>query len=161
MAVTKVFDWERTPQLSPGRLLIATFLPSAIAFVGFHAVLPAMVSSGVPTLVGWPVVATVMLALFSLFSVFLLRREAAHLGISTSSRMCLCNPTRKAWLISLGAMIAVITLVIPIAKIIGPLRRLVGFEIPTYMPFFLNPELDPMTTNIEILSPGFPISRKY
>ena len=75
--------------------------------------------------------------------------------------MCLRNPTGKAWLLSLGVMSLMLLFVIAATKTIGPLRRMVGFEIPSYMPFFLNPELDPMTTDIEILSPGFPIAGKY
>lgn len=151
------FVWEDARPLSPTGLLLATFLPSALAFAGFHRVLPALVEAGVPVLVGWPVVATVSLALFSAVAILLLRREAATLGISLWSRMCLRNPDGKTWLISLGVTLVQVVVTVQATAIVGPLRRLVGFEIPAYMPFFLDPEIDPTTASIDVLSPGFPL----
>ncbi len=58
-------------------------------------------------------------------------------------------------------MTTTVIVVVGATKTIGPLLRLIGFEIPSYMPFFLNPALDPMTTDVEVLSPGFSLAGKY
>jgi len=151
------FEWRETQQLSVLQLLMATFLPSGFAFTGFHAVLPALVRSGVPVLVAWLAVASVALFCFSLIAIFLLRREARQLGVSLWARMCLASPGWKRWLAAVGIMLGSMLLSMLAAQLVGPGMRAVGFEIPEYMPFFLNPEIDPMKTDMAVLSPGLPL----
>jgi len=47
---TDAFDWGKTRQLSVIQVLLAIFIPSGIAFMGFHVVLPALVANGLPVL---------------------------------------------------------------------------------------------------------------
>ena len=73
------FKWEKSKQLSVLQLLLATFLPSGFAYVGFRVVLPALVKNGTPVLVGWPAVASIMLFVFVLLAMFLDRlRDHRH-----------------------------------------------------------------------------------
>jgi membrane protease YdiL (CAAX protease family) len=155
------FDWERAPQLSLPGVLFATFAPSAVAFVGFHAVVPALVRGGVPVLVAWPAVATAILAPFSMVAIALLRREAVVLGLPLAARACLRIPDGRTWIFSLGGLVAIFALALPAAAAVGPLCRAVGFEIPTYLPFFLNPAIDPRTAPESILSPGLPLAGRF
>ena len=157
----KAFEWEKTPQLTVVQFLLATFIPSGVAFIGFHVVVPTLVRNGLPVLVAWSAVACVMLMAFSVVAIVLLRREAKQLGISVWSRMCLTNPRRKLWLLAGGIAVAVIVLSWLAGLLVGPMTRGVGFEIPDYMPFFLNPEVDPMKTDMAVLSPGFPFRGQF
>lgn len=84
---TNTFDWEKTSQLSIIQLLLATFIPSAIGFTGFHVVLPALVRNGVPVVIAWPSVASVALLGFVLVAIFLMRSEGNGLG-SPFGRVC-------------------------------------------------------------------------
>lgn len=155
------FEWEKAPQLSVVQLLLATFVPSGVACVGFHVVLPALVRNGLPVLVAWPAVACVALMLFSVVAIVLLRSEARKLGIPLWSRMCLANPGWRLWLLSAGIFAGSVVLVMAAGLLVGPMRRAVGFEIPDYVPFFLNPEIDPMKADMAASSPGFPLRGRF
>ena len=50
----KAFDWGRTPQLSIPQILLATFAPSAVAYLGFHGLLPRLVAGQIPVRIAWP-----------------------------------------------------------------------------------------------------------
>lgn len=55
------FDWNETKQLSILQLILAFAIPSAVAYTGFRVVLPMLVESGTPTMIAWPVIASIML----------------------------------------------------------------------------------------------------
>ena len=93
-----LFDWGKARQLSVIQLLLATFIPSAIAFIGFHVVLPALVRNDVPIIIAWPAIASVMLLGFVLAAIVLLSREAKTMGISLWARMCLKKLSVKQWI---------------------------------------------------------------
>ena len=66
---TNSFDWKKTSQMSVIQFLLAVFIPSGIAFIGFRVVLPVLVANGLPVLIAWPSVASVMLLLLSLIHI--------------------------------------------------------------------------------------------
>jgi hypothetical protein len=73
-----IFDWKKTSQLSIIQILLAVFIPSGIAFIGFHAVLPAMVSNGLLVLIAWPSIASIMLFVLVMIAVFLSNPPAEY-----------------------------------------------------------------------------------
>ncbi len=148
------FDWTSTRQLSPVQILLSFVIPSGIAYIGFHSVLPNLVQGGMPVLVAWPIVASAMLAVFAFTAVLLLKNEAAQLGISVAERMCLKRLPLKQWTKYIAVMIAGLMLAGAVSQMVGPFIQLTGIEIPAYMPFFLNPTIDPMNAGPETLSPG-------
>jgi membrane protease YdiL (CAAX protease family) len=158
---TKPFDWMQTPQLSVIRLLLAAFIPSGVAFAGFHVVLPALVGNGLPVLIAWPTVAGVMLSGFVLAAFILLRHEAKAMGISLWARMCLKRLSLKEWGIYLAVLVAGLVIISGIQKIIPTITNAVGFTVPDYMPFFLNPGINPATATMDVLSPGLPLRGCY
>jgi len=85
---SSTFDWKKTAQMSVLQLLFAIFIPSMIAFIGFHVVLPSLVANGLPVLIAWPSVASVLLLGLVIVAILLLRKEANSLGVSLSARMC-------------------------------------------------------------------------
>jgi len=103
------FEWKNSKQLSIIQFLLATCLPSGIAYVGFRVVLPNLVKSGTPILVGWPAIASIMLFVFVLLAIFLLRSEAKQLGISLWERMCFKRLSGKEWGIAIGLFVIVKT----------------------------------------------------
>lgn len=155
------FEWERSSQLSIPQVLLAISGPSAIAFAGFHGVLPRLVASGMPVLVAWPLVASVMLGGFVVFAIILLRGDARRMGVSLYARFCLRRPTGREWLISLAVFVLAIALTAAGAAIVPPMLRAIGYEIPSYMPFFLNPAINPMEAEMEVISPGLPLAGEY
>jgi len=157
----KSFDWSRTSQLSVSQVLLATFVPSAVAFLGFHGVLPRLVAGGVPVLIAWPALASVMLGGFVLLAFILLWRDAARTGVSLGQRMCLRWPSGREWALSLGIFVLALALSFGGMLLVPPLLKAAGFQIPAYMPFFLNPAIDPATADVSILSPGLPLKGRY
>ncbi len=158
---SQAFDWNTSRQLSLPMLLVAVFVPSAIGFAGFHGVLPKMVASGMPAIIAWPVVATVMLAGFSILAVYLLRREARELGISFSARACLTRVPLKRWLIYLALTVASLVVVAGVTPLLVEFLVAINFKVPSYMPFFLDPSIDPMTAPPEVVSPGLDLKGQF
>jgi membrane protease YdiL (CAAX protease family) len=158
---TRTFEWEKTPQLSIIQLLLATFIPSAIAFIGFHIVLPTLVARGLPVLIAWPSVASVMLLGFVIVAVILLHREASGLGIPLWTRMCLKKLALKEWGIYVVVMVIGVSASLGAQGLIPSFMKALGLTIPDYMPFFLNPAIDPTATEPSILSPGLPLRGSY
>lgn len=158
---TRTFDWKASSQLSLPMLLVAVFVPSAIAFIGFHGVLPKMVAAGMPAIIAWPVVASVMLAGFSIVAVYLLRREARAMGISFATRACLVKVPLKRWLIYLALTVASLVVIAGVTPLVVEFLAFINFKVPDYMPFFLNPAIDPMTAPPEVVSPGFDLTGQY
>ncbi|MBN2086387.1 MAG: CPBP family intramembrane metalloprotease [Anaerolineales bacterium] len=155
------FDWRNARQLSILQSLLAVFAPSAFAFVGFHAVLPAVVRNGTPVLIAYSWVAGAMLLIFVLIALFLLRREAKEMGLSLWTRMCLKKISLKQWAICLGLAVLSVVLAAGVQGIIPPVLNAVGFTIPGYMPFFLNPSVNAATAEMNVVSPGLALTGQY
>lgn len=155
------FEWNKTNQLSLLQILLAFFLPSSFAFFGFRVVLPWLVDNGYPKTLMWGVVASIMLLIFVILGIFLINSESKKLNISFSERLCLKKLPVKQWLICLGIMILGIMLSFIAASFIEPFISFTGLHIPDYMPFWLDPSVNPMETDMEILSPGYPLKGNY
>lgn len=155
------FDWNTTRPLTPFQILLASLLPGSIGVVGFHIVLPKLVSGGTPALIAWPVVASTMLFLFSFVAIYLLKREAKELSISLRQRMCLQKVSLKKWgVITLIVLLAMI-LMSGIQSQIPSLLQAIDYHIPEYMPFFLR-GIDPtVETDPNVLSPGLQLQGAY
>jgi len=155
------FNWQDTKQLSILQILLSFALPSAFAFCGFHLVLPRLVNNGMPVLMAWPIVASVMLAILVIIAVIFIRAEAKELGISVKTRMCLKNLSWKQWGIYALVMIAGLVIASLTTQLVQPFSNLLNLNIPDYMPFFLDPSIDPLNATPEELSPGFLIKGKF
>lgn len=155
------FNWEKAPQLTIVQLILAVFLPSAFAFTGFHAVLPVLVAAGLPVIVAWPMVAGLMLLVFVILAIILLHREAQALGISLWARMCMKKLSLKQWGIYIGIILVGLLVSQLAQRLVVPFMQTLGLKIPAYMPFFLNPTINPMTTDAAVLSPGLPLSGSF
>lgn len=155
------FSWAKSKQLSPLQILLATFIPSAVAFIGFHTLLPQLVDKGIPVLWAWPLVASTMLLFFVIVALVLLKKESTELAISLKERFCWKGISKKDW----GITILMVLLIIVTAglgnKISALAMQSVGFTVPDYMPFFLNPAVNPMTIDMAVLSPGLKLSGNY
>ena len=155
------FEWKKSKQLSVVQFLLATFLPSGFAYVGFRVVLPKLVNSGTPSLIGWPAIAILMLLVFVLLAIYLMRSEAKELGISLWERMCFKRLTGKEWGIAIGLLVLTFVLVMGVQGVVPSFMDAFGLTVPDYMPFFLNPEINPATADAAILSPGFALQGQY
>ncbi len=151
------FEWKNTPQFSIVQLLFAVFTPSAVAFIGFRAVLPRLVTNGIPVMIAWPSVASIMLFGFVIVAIMLLRREAKDMGITLWTRMCFKKLGLKEWGIYIILIIAGLIGAGGVQKMIPDL----GITVPDYMPFFLNPSIDPTSADMQVLSPGLPLQGSY
>lgn len=159
--IENVFNWEKAKQFSIAQILLAIFLPSAFAFVGFRVVLPIIHKNGVPAIIAWPAIASVMLLVFVVFAISFLRAEAKKLNISLKARMCFKSLTKKQWLISIGLLFfgLIVTMILSKASIY--LTNLPGFSVPGYFPFILNPTIDPMKIDPALLTPGLVLKGAY
>jgi len=155
------FNWEKTKQLSVIQLLLAFALPSVFAFVGFRLVLPMLVKSGTPVLIAWPSVASVMLLVLVIVAFILLRSEAKQLNIPVTSRMCLKKLSIKQWLSYIAILIIGFVFAAISVQLVEPLMKVTGLTIPDYMPFFLNPTINPADVDPSVLSPGLPIKGQF
>lgn len=155
------FDWTTAPPLSTFQLLAATFIPSALGFVAFHALVPALVAQGIPSIFAWLYVASAGLFLLVGVGTLFIMREARALNITFLARSCFRKLSLRecfgfaalfvlAGVLSLGAI-----------QTIVPLLDWIRFDVPEYMPFFLNPRLDPATTDLAVLIPGVELSGNY
>jgi len=155
-----VFEWNKTKQLNWVQLLLATFLPSVFAFGGFHLVLPKLTESGMPSLLAWPLVASSMLMLFVVLALLMMKKEAGSLRITLKERLSLRSVSRKDWLITIGLVLLIVLTSGVTSKLSVLIMELTGYTVPDYMPFFLNPTINPMTSSMEQLSPGYVITGK-
>jgi len=157
----KQFDWADAPQLNALQIFSAFAIPSAIAFTGFRFVLPAVHASGTPSIVGWPVIASIMLLGFTVAPIWLMQREAKQLGISLWERLCLKPLDRKKWIFSIIVLIVGLVIAGGAAAAVPIWMDLTGLVPPEYFPFFLNPTIDPMATPVSELTPGFDLRGAY
>lgn len=155
------FEWGKSKQLSVVQFLLATFLPSGFAYIGFRVVLPKLVENGTPVLVGWPVIASIMLLVIVLLAIYLMRSEAQQLGISLWERMCFIRLSWKKWGIAIGLLVLAFVLAMAIQGVVPVFMDALGLSAPDYMPFFLNPKINPAEADPAILSPGFDLKGKY
>ena len=123
--------------------------------------MPALVKNGIPSIIAWPIVASAALALFIIAAIVFINSEAKMLNISFSDRLCIKGVSLKMWLLSIGLVLCIILLSGPLCKFTAYLLKVLNYSIPTYMPFFLNPAINPSTTPISELTPGFNLSGKY
>lgn len=160
--MNSTFDWQKTRQLSIIQLLLATFIPSGVAYIGFHFVLPTLVNNGLPVMIAWSSIASIMLLGFVVVAIILLQREAKELGISLRERLCWKTLNWKEWGIYIGIMLLAIVASQGVQGLIPTYMKLVGLSVPKYMPFFLNPTItNPMIADPSVLSPGLPLQGNY
>lgn len=157
----RTFDWNRTKQLSVSKLLLAVFIPSTIAFIGFHFVLPQVVNSGTPVLIAYGYTASTMLFTVFVVGILLSIKEAKELNITILTRLCFKNLDWKQTLIA--TLIAVIAILLSLLA--GPLNKIVvnlfNINIPSYLPFFLNPTIDPLTADPMVISSGISLLGRW
>lgn len=155
------FVWEKTKQLSIGGMLLATFIPSAVAFAGFHGVAPRLVGAGMPSLYAWYAVAIAALAGFVVVALVFLSREARSLGISLLERLCFKGISGKMWLAAILVMIASIALSFAVKPLVQPFMSLFGLRVPGYTPFFLNPSMAVSPSTASSLAPGVQLKGNF
>ena len=158
---TNTFDWEETPQMSITQFLLAFIIPSGAAFIGFHVILPALVANGLPSMIAWPVVASVMLAGLVIAAILLMNKEAKTLGISLWTRLCTKRLSIREWGFYIALMIAALAASLASQSLVVPFMNALHLTVPGYMPFFLNPAINPAATDMSILSPGLPLRGSY
>ncbi|MBK8808142.1 MAG: hypothetical protein IPO21_16560 [Bacteroidales bacterium] len=156
-----VFEWKMTKNLTFFQIILAFLLPSIIAFFGFRLVLPSLVSNGYPKVLMWGIVAIIMLFVLVAIGILLNKYDAKKLKISLKERLCINKISGKQWLICFGIMIIGLMLSMTVKPVVEPITRIPGFSIPDYMPFWLNPTIDVVNTDVNILSPGYPLKGNY
>ena len=149
------FIWQSSKQLSILQIILAFLIPSAVAFTGFRVVLPVLVEGGVPSIIAWPAVASIMLLGFVLIAIIFLNKEAKELNISFKERACLRSLSLKQWSVYVGILFLGMVVTIIISKTSILFTHIPGLSVPDYFPFFLNPAIDPMNTEPSLLTPGF------
>jgi len=156
-----VMKWDNTKPMRLPVLLAAVFLPSSIAFFGFHVILPRIVASGMPVILAWPLVASVMLSGLIVFAFWRLNREAREMDVSLKKRLCLIKVKGKDWGITAALVVLILILSGPMTKLSVMLLNAFNITVPEYLPFFLNPRIDAMTAGMDQLSPGLDLSGQY
>ncbi len=154
-------DWSKLKQLNFGQIILAFLLPSAFAFIGFRYILPWTVDNGFPKILMWGSIASVMLLIFVIIGLLLISKEAKTFNITIKERLLIKKLSLKQWLISIGIMIIGISVSSALMLAVEYFKELPGLSIPDYMPFWLNPSIDPMNTDIEVLSPSYPLKGNY
>jgi len=152
--MNKEFDWKTSKQLSVLQLMFAVFIPSGCAFFGFHFILPHLVVAGIPILLAWPLVASIMLFILVVVAFILLRNESIELKIRFRERLCLKKNTIKQWILYIIIMFLGIAVTLLIQIIWPQFLNTINFNFPSYMPFFLNPSINASSTDPALLSPG-------
>jgi membrane protease YdiL (CAAX protease family) len=155
------FDWNKLKQLNVFQVLLAFFLPSGFAFFGFRIVLPYTVNHGYPKVLMWGVIASIMLLILVIIGFLLIKKEAKANNISIVERLLIKKLKGKQWLYCLGIMIFGIILSSFVSPAVEFFKELPGLSIPDYMPFWLNPSIDPMNSNMETLSPNYSLNGNY
>ena len=155
------FQWDKVKQLSITKMLLATFIPSFIAFLGFHLIAPRLVDSGMSKIYSWAFVANIMLSVLVLIGIFLLHKESKNLGISIFERMCFRKVPLKLWIIAGIVMILSLITVSGATQLIIPINKFVHFTIPNYTPFFLNQTINPAKVDFSVIDPNVMYKGNY
>jgi len=142
-------------------MLLATFIPSGVAFSGFHVAAPALVAAGMPSLYAWYFVALVALASFVIAGRVLLVYEARALGVSIKERFCSARVSAQMWLAAGAVLIVAIALSFAAKPLVQPFMRLFGLHVPTYSPFFLNPSVVVSPATADSIAPGVVMKGNY
>ena len=158
---TNTFDWDKTSQMSVVQFMLAIFIPSGVAFIGFRIILPALVANGTPILIAWPSVASLMLLGLVVAAILLLNKEAKTMGISLWTRMCMKKLSCKEWGLYIAIVIVGLVATFAAQGMVIPFMNAFKLSVPDYMPFFLDPAIEPTATDESILSPGFPLQGSY
>ena len=161
MLVESNFNWSKLKQLNLLQVILSFLLPSGVAFLGFRLILPWTVDNGYPKVLMWGVIASIMLLIFVIIGFILIKKEAKANNISIGDRLLIKNLGIKQWFICLGVMIIGIFLSFAFTPLVEYFKELPGLSIPDYMPFWLNPSIDPMNTDMEILSPHYALKGNY
>ena len=127
----------------------------------FHFLLPVVVNRGIPVLIAYSIVATAGLSVIVLLAIYLLRREAHELSLSFATRACLLAVPGKQWLILAGLLVAMFVLIGGAQQLSILFIQNYNIQIPSYLPFFLNPTIDPMTADMSVLSPALNLRGAY
>ncbi len=154
-------NWDKLKQFNIGQIILAFLLPSIFAFIGFRFVLPWTVDNGFPKILMWGIIASLMLLIFVIIGLFLISKESKELNISIKDRLLIKKLSPKQWLISIAIMIVGLSLSGAVKPLVEYFAIIPGLSIPDYMPFWLNPSIDPMNTDLEILSPAYAIKGNY
>jgi membrane protease YdiL (CAAX protease family) len=155
------FEWQSVRQFNSPHLFAAFAIPSVIAFVGFHFILPAIYASGVPAIVAWPTIASTMLLGFAFAAVLLMKREADALGVSLKARMCLKPLSWRQWGFAIGVLLIGVVAAAGLGSASQFWSNITGLHAPAYFPFFLDPSIDPMSTSSSEVTPGFELKGAY
>jgi len=158
---TNSFNWEKTSQLSFLQIIIAFIIPSMIAFFGFRIVLPYFVNSGAPPILAYLWIGIFILLVFNIGAIFLIHSDAKKLNIFLWERMCMKKLSLKKWMFFLLFGVFAFILLYSTQKVTLAFIYGLNLQIPNYMPFFLNPQINPETTAPSILSPGLAIQGSY
>ncbi|MDH5231226.1 MAG: CPBP family glutamic-type intramembrane protease [Gammaproteobacteria bacterium] len=140
--------------------MLAVFGPSAFAFFGFHWVLPRVVNDGISPILGWGIIAGIMLAILTLLAFMLLTHDARKLNISLKARLCLTRVSTKQWIYYLLLALLLMLFASIIQPTLAKIWQALDFVPPEYYPFFLR-GVDPAATPLEQLSPGLPLLGAY
>lgn len=155
------FQWKHVKQFNIVQVILAFVLPSLFACVGFRWLLQYLVAQGAPKILVWPIVAAAMLLILVIIGFFLVNKESQQLGISLQQRLLFKRIPTKQWMISLGVLFVGLAVSAGLSSSVALFQQLPGLAIPEYMPFWLNPAIDPLQTSLEVLSPGYPIQGNY
>ncbi len=157
----KVFRWEGAKQLSVPGMILATLIPSGIAFAGFHGAAPALVAAGMPSLYAWYLVAMVGLAGLVITAAVLLTVEARTLGVPLRQRFCLAPVSGRGWLAAVAVIAAATALGFAARPTLVPFMKLVGLHVPSYTPYFLNPLVSLSSATADTIAPGVLMRGNY
>jgi membrane protease YdiL (CAAX protease family) len=157
----RIFEWNSIRQLRIWEILLAFILPSAIGFLGFHLFLPKLVKSGIPSIVAWPIIASTTLSIFVLTGFILVVLESRKYGLKFLDRMCIKKVSKSQWIMTIAGVLVILLISGPLSKVSVFLMDSVGFTVPEYMPFFLNPAVNPMTISLDQLTPGINIKGQF
>ena len=154
-------EWDKVKQLSIIQMLLATFVPSGVAFIGFHFIAPTLVDAGMSKIYSWAIIAIIMLLVLVIFAIILLQKEAKQLGITIYERMCFKKVPGKLWIISIVIMLGSLITVSGAQLMIPPILKAINFTIPSYTPFFLNPTIDPLTVDLSVIDQNIIFKGNY
>lgn len=155
------FDFNELNNFSFLGLVLATFIPGLIAYIGFHFIIPKLVTNNIPILLAYGITASSMLFLFLLFAVAILFKESKELGISVLERMLIKKISRKNILISILVFILVTTASIMATSLSSFIIKIFNINIPNYLTYLLNPTIDLSSADPMVITSGINLSGRW